>query len=104
MPAARPQPPVVDPANRTRLAWTRTAVAFAAIGGAMLRFSPVAGVIVLALSLPIWGLARRSRDMDLTPHGLRLVTITVVVVAITALVVAFFGRSPDSLGQLLRGR
>ena len=106
MPGAKPQPPVVDPANRTRLAWTRTALAFAAIGGVMLKLSPVAGLVVLVLSLPIWAVARGNRGTDLSPQGLRLVTVTVtvVIVAIAALVVAIFGRSPDSLGQLLRGR
>ena len=105
--AASPDPPVLDPANRTRLAWTRTAVAFAAIGGVMLKLSPVAGGVVLVLSLPIWAISRRTGDGDLavaSPRGLRLVTVTVVLVALAALVVAFFGRSPDSLGQLLRGR
>jgi len=107
MPPASPRPPVVDPANRTRLAWTRTAVGFAAIGGAMLKVSPVAGLVVLLLSLPIWAVAHRSGSSNLavsSPRGLRLVTITVVIVALAALVVAIFGRSPDSLGQLLRGR
>jgi uncharacterized membrane protein YidH (DUF202 family) len=103
MPAGRTQPPVIDPANRTRLAWTRTAVAFAAIGGAMLKLSPVAGLAVLVLSLPIWAVARGNRGTDLSLRGLRLVTVTVVIIAIAALVVAIFGRSPDSLGQLLRG-
>jgi uncharacterized membrane protein YidH (DUF202 family) len=101
------QPPVTDPANRTRLAWTRTAVAFAAIGGAMLKLSPVAGGVVLVLSLPIWALARRATSGHLaisSPRELRLVTATVVFVALAALIVALFGRSPDSLGQLLRGR
>jgi hypothetical protein len=106
MSSPRPQPPVIDPANRTRLAWTRTAVAFAAIGGAMLKFSPVAGAVVLLLSLPIWAVARRTRGSGLTvssPRGLQLVMATVVFVALAALIVALFGRSPDSLGQLLRG-
>jgi uncharacterized membrane protein YidH (DUF202 family) len=107
MPSANQQPPVIDPANRTRLAWTRTAVAFAAIGGAMLKVSPVAGLVVLVLSLPIWAVAHHGRGTDVaasSPRRLRLVTSTVVFVALAALVVAIFGRSPDSLGQLLRGR
>ena len=106
-PPTGPQPPVTDPADRTRLAWTRTAVGFAAIGGVMLKVSPVAGGVVLLLSLPIWLIARRTSGADLaasSPRGLRLVTVTVVIVAVAALVVAIFGRSPDSLGQLLRGR
>ena len=73
----------------------------------MLKLSPVAGAVVLVMSLPIWAIARRAgvRTSGLAPRReLRLVTVTVVVVALTALVVALFGRSPDSLGQLLRGR
>jgi uncharacterized membrane protein YidH (DUF202 family) len=107
MPPVKQQPQVIDPANRTRLAWTRTAIGFAAIGAAMLKLSPVAGLVVLALCLPIWAVARRSRADELvatSQAGLRLVTGTVVIVAVAALVVAIFGRSPDSLAQLLRGR
>jgi uncharacterized membrane protein YidH (DUF202 family) len=105
MPAENQQPPIIDPANRTSLAWTRTAVAFAAIGGAMLKVSPVAGCVVLALSVPIWLVAHRPRSaVASSGRRLRLVTATVVVVALAALAVAIFGHSPDSLGQLLRGR
>jgi uncharacterized membrane protein YidH (DUF202 family) len=107
MPASRQSPPVTDPVNRTGLAWTRTAVGFAAIGGAMLKLSPVAGGVVLALSVPIWAVARRGAGSDLalaSRRRLRLVTVTVVTVAVAALIVAIFGRSPDTLGQLLRGR
>jgi uncharacterized membrane protein YidH (DUF202 family) len=105
--SANPRPPVIDPANRTRLAWTRTAVAFAALGGAMLKLSPVAGLVVLVLSLPIWAVTSRRHGLGAaaaSPRRLRLVTATVVVVAFAALLVAIFGHSPDSLGQLLRGR
>jgi hypothetical protein len=82
-------------------------VAFAAIGAVMLKVSPVAGGVVLLLSLPIWAAAHRAGGSHLNgsrARGLRLVTSTVVVVALAALVVALFGRSPDSLGQLLRVR
>ena len=98
---------VGDPANRTRLALTRTAIAFAAIGVAMLKSSPVAGAIVLALSLPIWAAVRRHRHRAdaLSPlSGLGLVTITVVLVALAALVVALLGRSPGTLSELIHGR
>lgn len=85
------EPGVGDPANRTRLAWTRTAIAFAAIGAAMLKASPIAGVVVIALSLPIWAAAHRVRhstDAVSPSSGLALVAITVVLVAIAALGVA----------------
>jgi uncharacterized membrane protein YidH (DUF202 family) len=96
-------PGIADPADRTRLAWSRTAIAFAAIGAAMLKVSPVAGLIVLALTIPVWA-AVRSNDGISTDRRLRLVTGAVVVVAVAALVVAFLGRSPSTLGELLHGR
>lgn len=98
---------VGDPANRTRLAWTRTAIAFAAIGAAMLRSSPVAGAIVLALGLPIWAAARRHRhtaDAISPLSGLGLITVTVALVALAALAVVLFGRSPGTLSELIHGR
>jgi uncharacterized membrane protein YidH (DUF202 family) len=107
MPPRQQEPFVIDPANRTRLAWSRTAIAFAAIGGAMLKLSLAAGLVVLVLSLPIWVVShyRRGREAAASsPHYLRLVTGTVVIVALAALVVAIFGHSPTSLGQLLHGR
>jgi len=107
MPVKRDDRGVGDPANRTRLAWTRTAIAFAAIGAAMLKSSPVAGVTVLALSLPIWAVARRARhaaDATSLLSGFGLVTVTVVLVALAALAVALFGHSPGTLSDLIHGR
>jgi uncharacterized membrane protein YidH (DUF202 family) len=96
-------PGLVDPADRTRLAWNRTAIAFAAIGAAMLKSSPVAGLIVLVLTVPIWA-AVRSTDPIATDRRLRLVTVIVLLVATAALVVAFIGHSPSTLSELLHGR
>jgi fumarate reductase subunit D len=96
MPADPDEPGVGDPANRTRLSWTRTAIAFAAIGAAMLKSSPIAGVVVIALSLPIWAAAHRVRhttDGVSAASGLALVAVTVVLVAIAALTVALLGHS-----------
>jgi uncharacterized membrane protein YidH (DUF202 family) len=101
------EPGVGDPANRTRLAWTRTAIAFAAIGAAMLKASPIAGGVVLALTLPIWGVARRVRhtaDAASGASGFALVAVTVVLVAIAALAVAVFGHGPGLLPLLTHGR
>jgi len=107
MPAKRDDRGVGDPANRTRLAWTRTAIAFAAIGAAMLKSSPAAGATVLALCLPIWAVARRTRHtagaLSLL-SGLGLVTVTVVLVALAALAVALFGHSPGTVSELIHGR
>jgi uncharacterized membrane protein YidH (DUF202 family) len=98
------EPGIGEPADRTRLAWTRTAIAFAAIGAAMLKSSPVGGIVVLALSVPVWGASHRARkaaDALTTTTGLRLVTLTIVLVALAAVAVALFARGPDSLTDLI---
>jgi uncharacterized membrane protein YidH (DUF202 family) len=91
--------------ERTTLAWTRTAIAFAAVGAAMLRREPVAGVIVLAMTPVIWALGRfvgqRPARPELGSRRLLLVTVIVVVVSVLAVGVAFLGHSPSSLSQLL---
>jgi hypothetical protein len=64
------------------LAWTRTAISFAAVGGVVLKKELVAGLILLALSPAIYLLGRlayRRREK------LKLVTVTIVVVALVAL-------------------
>lgn len=96
-------PGIVDPADRTQLAWTRTAIAFAAIGAAILKSSPVAGLIVLALTVPIWA-AVRSTDRIPAARSMPLVTLTVLLVATAALVIAFIGHGPSTLAELLHGR
>jgi uncharacterized membrane protein YidH (DUF202 family) len=82
--------------ERTDLAWTRTAISFAAAGAAILKTHLVPGLIVLALGLATWGLRQvfpafgaddRSRQ-----HRLLLVTICVTAVAAVALVVALTAR------------
>jgi hypothetical protein len=78
--------------QRTELAWTRTAITFAAVGGAMLRTSLAAGLIVLAMSVLIWGLRRLLPDAASTgarPTPLLLVALTVAAVSLVALLVAF---------------
>jgi uncharacterized membrane protein YidH (DUF202 family) len=80
--------------QRTRLAWTRTAIAFAAVGAAVLKMHLVAGVTVLGLAGIVWGLRHLFRDTAVTrsqPARLLGVTLTVVAVAIVALVIAFVG-------------
>jgi len=98
---------IADPASRTRLAWTRTAIAVAAIGAAMLKFAPYAGAVVLASGIPVWLAARhatRSPSGSAPPGSLRLLTVVVVVVAVAALVVVAIAPSPASLHELFHGR
>jgi uncharacterized membrane protein YidH (DUF202 family) len=92
-------------AERTTLAWARTAIAFAAVGGAMLKKEPVAGLVVLAMTPLIWTLGRFVGHRAVRPEQLSrrllLVTVIVVIVSALALAVAFLARSPASLGELL---
>ena len=70
--------------ERTALAWTRTAISFAAVGGVMLKENVVPGLIILATALVIWQAGRLDYHR---PGRLKLVTATVVGVAVVALVV-----------------
>ena len=80
--------------ERTRLSWTRTAIAFAAVGAAVLKSHLVEGLIVLSLAGMVWGLRQLFRDSAVArsqPARLLAVTLTVVAVAIVALAIAFLG-------------
>lgn len=82
-------------AERTRLAWRRTAIAFAAVGGIMLKTSIIAGAVVLAMSPLIWALgylAAPRPDSARAAPRLRLVSITITLVAAVALIVSFTAR------------
>jgi uncharacterized membrane protein YidH (DUF202 family) len=80
--------------ERTRLAWTRTAIAFAAVGAAILKSHLVAGLTVLGLAGIVWGLRHLFRDTAANrsqPARLRGLTLIVVAVAVVALILAFVG-------------
>jgi uncharacterized membrane protein YidH (DUF202 family) len=70
--------------ERTSLAWTRTALSFAAVGGVMLRREVIPGLIILAVAPAIWQLGRLPRNLS---GRLKLITATVVAAALVALVV-----------------
>jgi len=70
--------------ERTSLAWTRTALSFAAVGGVMLKREVIPGLIILVAALGIWQLGRVPRNL---PGRLELITAAVVAVALVALVV-----------------
>ena len=70
---------------RTSLAWTRTALSFAAVGGVALKKDVIAGLLILATVPVIWRLGRLAHHR---PGRLMLVTAAIVAVAIVALVVA----------------
>ena len=89
MTSSQPDRENADPGlarERTSLAWTRTAISFAAVGGVMLKEDVVPGLIILATSLVIWRLGRLAYRH---PGRLKLVTAAIVAVAAVALAVAF---------------
>jgi uncharacterized membrane protein YidH (DUF202 family) len=84
-------PPATQPGlaqERTALAWTRTALSFAAVGGIVLKRDVIPGLILLAVAPAIWQLGRLAyRDQQ----KLILLTAAVVAVAAVALVISFSG-------------
>lgn len=88
--------------ERTELAWTRTAISFAALGGVVLRWSPVAGAVILGMSALVYLLGRLARPAGragTAEHrgALLLITIAVTLVSLTALTTIFVtpgGRLP----------
>jgi uncharacterized membrane protein YidH (DUF202 family) len=70
---------------RTSLAWTRTALSFAAVGVVVLRKDLVPGLVILAAVAVVWRLGRLAHHL---PGRLRLVTVTIVVIAVVCLAVA----------------
>jgi len=72
--------------ERTALAWTRTAISFAVVGGVVLKRAIVPGLILLALAPVIYGLGRLAYTR---PEKHKLVTATIIAVALVALVVSF---------------
>ena len=70
---------------RTSLAWTRTALSFAAVGAVTLRKDVIAGLLIIAAAPVVWRLGLLAHHL---PGRLRLVTATIVAVSVVALVVA----------------
>jgi uncharacterized membrane protein YidH (DUF202 family) len=70
---------------RTSLAWTRTALSFAAVGGVVLKKDLIAGLIIMAAAPVIWRLGRLPHER---PGRFKLVTATIVAISLVALAVA----------------
>jgi uncharacterized membrane protein YidH (DUF202 family) len=71
--------------ERTSLAWTRTALSFAAVGAVVLRKDIIPGLIIIGAALVIWQLGRLTHHLR---GRLELITATIVIVALIALIVA----------------
>lgn len=86
--------------ERTELSWTRTAISFAALGGAVLKFRPYAGIAILVLSTLIWKLgqvAGASGAGRARPRQLLLIAVAVTAVSVVALAIALLGPEPGGL-------
>jgi uncharacterized membrane protein YidH (DUF202 family) len=86
--------------ERTSLAWTRTAISFAALGGVVLKDNVITGLVVLAIAPVVWQLGRVSQGtgarMDLPIAGatrLFIISVAIVAVALLCLALAIFGRA-----------
>jgi uncharacterized membrane protein YidH (DUF202 family) len=86
--------------ERTSLAWTRTAIAFGAVGGGVLKANVVTGLIILAIAPVIWQLGRASRGgtagtgrAGVSATRLFFITLAIIAVALICLAVAIFGKS-----------
>jgi len=91
--------------ERTSLSWTRTAIAFAALGGTVLKVNLATGLIILVIAPVIWQLGRVSRGAipgaagqppamtEVSATRLFLITVSIVGVALLCLVIAILGRS-----------
>jgi uncharacterized membrane protein YidH (DUF202 family) len=84
---------------RTALSWTRTAISFAALGAAVLKSRPYAGIPILIVSGLIWGLGQLTRAPatgQALSRRLLLITVAITGVSIVALAIALF--SPERGG------
>jgi uncharacterized membrane protein YidH (DUF202 family) len=92
--------PAPDPGlarARTELAWSRTAVSFAALGAVILGRHPYAGIPILVLSALIWQLGRlagvpgtgRARSLRML-----LIAVAVTAVSLAALAITLLGPEP----------
>jgi uncharacterized membrane protein YidH (DUF202 family) len=70
---------------RTSLAWTRTALSFAAVGVVVLKKDVIAGLIIIAAAPVIWQVGHLDHHR---PGRLKLVTATIVAVSLVSLAVA----------------
>jgi uncharacterized membrane protein YidH (DUF202 family) len=71
--------------ERTALAWTRTAISFAAVAGVVLKTHLIPGLVLMCVAPVIWELGRLPHHR---PGRLKLVTMTILAVSAVALAVA----------------
>ncbi len=82
---------------RTALSWTRTAISFAALGAAIVKSRPYAGIPILILSALIWGMGQLVREPgsdQARARRLLLITLAITGVSIVALAIALLSPEP----------
>jgi uncharacterized membrane protein YidH (DUF202 family) len=80
--------------ERTRLAWLRTAIAFGAVGIAVLRTNLDAGLAILPMTPVIWltgHMSKRSGADRSLPGRMLLIAGCVTAIALVALIVVLLG-------------
>ncbi len=85
--------------ERTDLAWTRSSLAFFALGVAVMKFRPLIGIPLLVFSAIGWVLSRRPSRPDWDgahSRRLRLVALSVTALAVVVLILILAG--PASRG------
>ena len=81
--------------ERTMLAWTRTIVAFIAIGAAVAKLRPLAGIPIVIFGAALWPVARPRTSSDAAAGSrarVRTVTAAITAVAVLSLLIALAGR------------
>ncbi len=83
---------------RTDLAWTRSAISFAALGLVILKFRPAVGVLILVLSAVIWSAGHLPLDAaGSASRRVLLMTIAITVLALVALALTLLSYDDQSL-------
>ncbi len=89
--------------ERTQLAWSRTAISFAAVGAAILHTDRAAGAVVIAMSAAVWGIGRlpahergeAGRGRGLTRRRtVQLITVATTLVSLVALTLSLLSYRP----------
>ena len=85
--------------ERTDLAWIRSSIAFFALGVAILKFRPTAGILILAIAVVLWLLGRAMHGTSQWPASRRtlFVTVAVTALALVSLVLTLAGTSSHGL-------
>jgi uncharacterized membrane protein YidH (DUF202 family) len=91
--------------ERTDLAWTRTAIAFAALGAVMMRTNALAGALVMVAGAAVWGLGQLSAR-DVGPaggrprlgrrHTVQIITGATTLVSLVALALVLLAPGPGT--------